>query len=105
MARPARTAMSAVLGFLLVTLLAGCAELVPGSATAAPEPLPAPGAAGTPLPAPDAALSPDEVGTNTVDALQEFWRAEFPATFGRPWTDLAAFVAVRTTDRGARPPP
>ena len=105
MARPARTALSAALGLLLVTLLAACAEAVPGSATAAPEPLPAPVAASTPLPAPDSSLSPDEIGATTVDALQQFWRAEFPATFGRPWTDLAAFVPVRTTDRGTPPPP
>ena len=98
-------ALSAVLGLLLVALLAGCAEVVAGSATAAPEPLPAPVASNTPLPAPSAALSPDEVGAATADALQQFWRAQFPATFGRPWIDLAGFVPVHTTARDTPPPP
>ena len=40
-----------------------------------------------------------------MTALQDFWRAQFPAAFGRPWTDITGFVPVRTTQPGASTPP
>ena len=35
----------------------------------------------------------------SVAALQEYWRAQFPAAFGRPWRDISRFVPVHTGDR------
>jgi predicted metalloprotease len=97
---------AAVVGLVLALLAAGCTQTVPGSAVAAPEPLPAPAAASGPLPgAPPTPLSADEVSAVTVAALQEFWRAQFPAAFGREWTDITDFVPVETTRPGASTPP
>jgi predicted metalloprotease len=45
------------------------------------------------------------VAEATVGALQEFWRAEFPAAFGREWRDITTFAAVPTSDPDAPPPP
>lgn len=101
--RPPRV-LTAVLALVLAVLAAGCAQVVPGTAVAAPEPVPAPAAATGPLPAPHP-LSPDEVSAATVTALQEFWRAEFPAAFGRPWTDISGFVPVDTRRRDGPTPP
>jgi predicted metalloprotease len=96
--------MPVILGLVLALLTAGCAQVVAGTPAAAPEPLPVPAATSTP-PADPKPLSPDEVSAATVEALQQFWRARFPAEFGRPWTEIAAFVPVNTTSRGAATPP
>jgi predicted metalloprotease len=91
---------------VLVVLLAGCTQVVTGSAVAAPDPVPAPNAASAPAPDPAAVpLSADEVSASTVDVLQQFWRERFPAEFGRPWTDIGGFVPVATAQPGAPAPP
>jgi predicted metalloprotease len=85
----------------LVVLLVTCAcgQLVPGNARAVPERLPATAAIAT-QPGPAA-----RVADTTATALQEFWRAEFPAAFGREWRDISTFVPVATQDPGAPAPP
>ena len=35
-----------------------------------------------------------EVAPTAVAALQEYWRTQFPAAFGRPWRDISRFVPV-----------
>lgn len=89
-----RAVVVATLGVTLV-LLAGCTQVVTGRPSAA-GPAPAPTA-----PAP-AATGPGGIVTA---ALQEFWRHEFPASFGREWRDIAVFSPVATGDAAALVPP
>lgn len=85
---------------LAVVLLAGCSQVVTG--TAHPAPTPATSAlAAQPAPAGPA----DEAAAATTQALQEFWREEFPAAFGRGWSDITTFAGVNTRDPRATPPP
>ncbi len=86
---------------LLVT--GACSQVVPGSARPAGFPGPPMAPAGSAL-----ATQADPAGRvaeATTVALQEFWRAEFPAAFGREWRDIATFAPVATADPGAAPPP
>ncbi|OLT13945.1 hypothetical protein BJF78_20940 [Pseudonocardia sp. CNS-139] len=109
-AAPRRPVLAAVLG-AVVLWLAGCTQVVTGSAGPAGAPVPAP------VPAPVVA-APTVVGptpANPADAgpvadataamLQEFWGATFPAAFGQPWTPVATFTAVRTRSPNAPAPP
>ncbi|WP_214369660.1 neutral zinc metallopeptidase [Pseudonocardia sp. H11422] len=108
---------------LVVTVLvvvAGCAQVLPGRTAAVPatsssagpdrggpgpvppgEPPAAPGPTGPLL----TARSTDEVAALTAEVLQDYWRARFPADFGRPWTDIGEFAPVRPGDPGAGAPP
>jgi predicted metalloprotease len=93
----------AVRGRLLVAavliLTSACSQVVPGSARASAAPIPATAAV---------AAQSDPAGRvaeATTMALQEFWRAEFPAAFGREWRDISTFAAVETQDPAAAPPP
>jgi predicted metalloprotease len=98
-----RTA-AVILSSVLITLAAACAQVVPGTAAPAPDPVPAPAARSAPLPAPTP-LSPDQVSSATTEALQAFWREQFPAAYDRPWTDISGFVPVHTRSRAAAAPP
>jgi predicted metalloprotease len=97
-----RSAAAAVVAVLL--LISGCGQVVVGSA----RPVAAPTTAA--VAAPDRPAAPprepaDRVAETAATALQEFWREEFPAAFGREWTDIATFAAVHTDDPRATPPP
>ena len=46
-----------------------------------------------------------QVAEATAAALQEFWRAELPAAFGREWRDISSFLPVETQDPATPPPP
>ncbi|NMH91812.1 metalloprotease-like protein [Pseudonocardia bannensis] len=115
----ARIVAPVVVTVLVVTVLvvaAGCAQVLPGRPGAAPaaptSAVPdgtvppggtpaAPGPAGPPVDD----LSTDEVATLTVEALQGYWRSRFPADFGRAWTGIREFAAVRPGEAGATAPP
>ncbi|MBP2476863.1 putative metalloprotease [Crossiella equi] len=48
----------------------------------------------------------DRLAATAVTDIGAYWREAYPATFGRPWQELAGgFYSVDTTDRGAKPPP
>lgn len=83
-------------GLVLATVGGACARTVPGRAGAAPS--------AVSVPAPRQ-LGPDEIGMAAATALQELWRREFPAAFGRPWTDITTFVPAQTADADAAVPP
>ena len=87
---------------LAVILLAGCSQVVTGQAHPTPLPPTAALAAQAPTQPPGAA---DEAAATTAQALQEFWREEFPAAFGREWSDITTFAGVATRDPRATPPP
>jgi predicted metalloprotease len=96
-----RSVTAAVVVLLLV---GGCSQLVAGR----PRPAAAPATAAVTAPQRTAPPSPgpaNQVAEAATLALQDFWREEFPAAFGREWTDLAAFAAVPTNDPDAPPPP
>jgi len=84
-----RTARALVAALAAGLLLAGCAQVVPGQPSAAA------GAASIAA----APVADAEVAPTAVAALQEYWRAQFPAAFGRPWRDISRFVPVHTGDR------
>jgi predicted metalloprotease len=65
-------------------LLAGCAQAVAG------RPSPAAGQAN---------FARVDVAEAAVEALQTFWRTQFPAAFGHPWRDISHFVPVHAHDR------
>jgi predicted metalloprotease len=90
----------AVVVAVVVAVLAGaCSRVVPGDARPAAAPTTAAIAAAPPVgPA-------GEVAAATAAALQEFWREEFPAEFGRGWSDITTFAGVATDDPHATPPP
>ncbi len=97
--RAAPIVAALVAGVLLLT--DACSVAVPGIAR------PAASQAAAPATAALAAQSDPagRVAEATAAAVQEFWRAEFPAAFGREWRDVSTFVAVPTADPGAPPPP
>ncbi len=72
--------------------------------TPTPTRRPARAAAG-PAPVTGGANTPDDrLAAAAVTGVEQFWRAEFPARFGRPWRDIRGFVAVDPAD-AANPPP
>jgi predicted metalloprotease len=103
-ARIRRRYAAAVAAISALLLIAGCSQVVTGSAgpagprTTAALAAPQRTAARPPEPA-------GRVAEATAAALQEFWREEFPAAFGREWVDIATFAAVSTDDPHATPPP
>jgi predicted metalloprotease len=82
-------------------LTSACSQVVPGNPRAA--------LAASPTPATPASTAQSDpagrVAEATAAALQEFWRAELPAAFGREWRDISSFTAVETQDPAAPPPP
>ena len=97
--------LAALVALATSVLLTACTQAVPGTAVAAPDPLPSPAARSTPLEAAPVPLSADQVGAATATALQELWRTQFPAAFGRDWADVSGFIAVDTASRSAPAPP
>jgi predicted metalloprotease len=85
----------------VVILTSACSQVVSGNPRAA--------LAASPTPATPASTAQSDpagrVAEATAAALQEFWRAEFPAAFGREWRDVSSFTAVETQDPAAPPPP
>ena len=85
-----RTARALVVALAAGLLLSGCTQAVAGRPNAS-----AGAARSTVTPVADA-----EVAPTVVAALQEYWRAQFPAAFGRPWRDISRFLPVHARDRG-----
>lgn len=85
-----RTARALVVALAAGLLLAGCTQAVSGQPSAAP------GASRIAA----APVANADVAQTVVTALQEYWRAQFPAAFGRPWRDIARFLPVHARDRG-----
>lgn len=84
-----RTARALAVALAAGLLLAGCTQVVPGTPSAAP---------GVAL-VEAAPVADADVAPTAVAALQEFWRAQFPAAFGRPWRDIGRFIPVHAGDR------
>ncbi|MEJ3657088.1 neutral zinc metallopeptidase [Actinomycetes bacterium KLBMP 9759] len=86
---------------LASALVAGCAEAIDrrqapdaqGAATS----MAASVATSVAAPLPPA----DAVASAAAEELQRFWRAAFPASFGRDWDDIAVFAPVRADARHA----
>jgi hypothetical protein len=99
-----RPSAAAVLAVALGLLVTGCAHVVPGRASMAGQQatagVTAPTRASGALP-----LSADDAAGAATTALQEVWRSDFPAAFGREWTDIGIFAPVDTADPGAPAPP
>ena len=85
----ARTSRALAVVLALGLVLTGCAQVVAGRPSAAPAPV---GFARGPV-------ADADVAQSAVAALQEFWRTQFPAAFGRPWRDITRFVPVHGRDR------
>jgi predicted metalloprotease len=85
-----RTARALVTALAAGLLLAGCTHVVSGQPWAA---------AGASKVAAKPVVAAD-VAQTSVTALQGFWRAQFPAAFGRPWRDITRFLPVHARDRG-----
>ena len=87
---------------VVLILTSACSHVVSGTARPAHAATPA-----TPAtPAVSAQSDPaGRVADATAAAVQEFWRGEFPAAFGREWRDISSFTAVETQDPAAPPPP
>ncbi|MBW0114708.1 neutral zinc metallopeptidase [Pseudonocardia abyssalis] len=83
--------MRAVPLLLLVLLLAGCTQVVTGRGVAA-DTTARPAAVAEPVT--DAADAADAATT----AIEDFWRVELPAAFGREWTDVATLLPVSPGD-------
>src|SRR6476620_3581357 len=83
------TARALVVALAAGLLLAGCSQVVAGRPNAE-----AGVARITVAPVADA-----EVAPTAVAALQEYWRAQFPSAFGRPWRDISRFLPVHARDR------
>ncbi|HYH28924.1 MAG TPA: neutral zinc metallopeptidase [Pseudonocardia sp.] len=104
MTAPIRRAAAAVAAVAVLLLVEACGRVVPGSAH------PSPPAVTAGLAAPERGLTAHrgpagQAAAATAEALQEFWREEFPAAFGRQWRDITTFAAVATDDPDATPPP
>ena len=85
-----RSARTLVVALAVGLLLAGCTQVVSG------QPSTVSGSARiAATPVADA-----DVAQTVVTALQQFWRVQFPAAFGRPWRDIGRFIPVHTRDRG-----
>lgn len=96
---PASIDRLAALVVVALILTSACSQVVPGSARPTTTPTPA-------TPAIAAQSDPaGRVAETTATALQEFWRAELPAEFGREWRDISTFAPVETRDPAATPPP
>ncbi|WP_219413259.1 neutral zinc metallopeptidase [Pseudonocardia nigra] len=92
------TAVAALV--LVLVVLCSCTQAVPGRARAAA------GASTAAVAAPHAVhASTDALGDTVTDALQNVWREDFPAAFGRPWTDVDTFAPVDTSDPDEPTPP
>jgi predicted metalloprotease len=85
-----RTARALLAALAVGLLLAGCTQVVPGQ----------PRADAAPARAAVAPIADADVAPTVVNALQVFWRAEFPSAFGRPWRDISGFLPVHARDRG-----
>ncbi|WP_345602801.1 neutral zinc metallopeptidase [Pseudonocardia adelaidensis] len=94
-------APTARLATLVVALLltSACSLVVPGSARPVDPPVPASAAIAS------RSDPPGRVAEATARALQEFWRGELPAAFGKEWSDIGTFTAATTRDPAATPPP
>ncbi|MGQ0481502.1 MAG: neutral zinc metallopeptidase [Pseudonocardia sp.] len=58
-----------------------------------------------PAPVTGGANTPDDrFAAAVVAGVEQFWRTEFPARFGRPWRDIRGFLAADPAD-AANPPP
>ncbi|WP_300007882.1 neutral zinc metallopeptidase [Pseudonocardia sp.] len=80
----------------LTVLSSGCTQVVPGIGVAAGPPDPS---------VPVDVASPGDAGAAAeaaITAVQDFWRAEFPALGGQ-WTDVATFAGI--SPAAADPPP
>jgi len=97
-------AIDRVAALAVLILTCACSQVVPGSAHPTSAAAPA-GAAIAAQSDPAPSDPAGRVADATADALQEFWRAEFPAAFGREWRDIATFAPVETQDPAATPPP
>src|SRR4029079_12392570 len=84
-----RTARALLAALAVGLLLAGCTQVVPGQ----------PRADAAPARAAVAPIADADVAPTVVNALQVFWRAEFPSAFGRPWRDISGFLPVHARDR------
>jgi len=82
-----RTARALAVAVAVGLLVAGCTQAVPGRPNAASDTAPA-----------VAPVADAEVAPTAVAALQGYWRAEFPAAFGRPWRDISGFLPVHARD-------
>jgi predicted metalloprotease len=85
----ARTARALLVVLTAGLLLAGCTQVVVGQPNAAA------GASRLAV----APVADADVAQTAVAALQEYWRTQFPAAFGRPWRDITRFLPVHTRDR------
>lgn len=47
----------------------------------------------------------DALAATAVTDVQDFWRQAFPATFGRPWTELRGTYSVDTDSKASAPAP
>ena len=84
-----------VLAVVVALLTAGCTQVVPGRASAIGAQTTAAVAAPNVVPLPG---DTDGIASAAVAALQEHWRAEFPAVFGREWRDVDGFVPIDPGD-------
>jgi hypothetical protein len=87
---------AAVPALLTVLLLTGCAQVVPGRGT------PATGGVAVPVAVAPTVVDAGSAADAATSAIQDFWRSEFPAGFGEPWTDIATFLPA--TPRSTTPP-
>lgn len=91
-----------VAALLAVLVLGGCAQVVPGHPAGLVGPITAPAVAPDAVGIDPLGIDPTAIGPATAARLQQFWRAAFPAAFGRGWRDVTRFVPVH---RGDPPPP
>ncbi|AEA23958.1 metalloprotease-like protein [Pseudonocardia dioxanivorans CB1190] len=92
-------------------VVAGLALLLAAGSCVGPAP-PTTAAVSTPSPAPATSVDPalpglgaDDVTRLTVDALQDYWRQEFPRAFGTSWQDVRTIAPVHVDAADAPPPP
>lgn len=104
---------------LLALLVTGCSQVVIGTAVAAPDGLvmsaegQVPGATSRRPDDPAAGPAPVRGGTGTPDdrfaatvvaGVEQYWRQEFPARFGRRWPNIQDFMAADPHDAATLPP-
>ena len=100
---------------LIATLIAGCSQVVTGTAVAAPDgtvmnatgQVPDGGIPGPSDPAPvrGGSDTPDDrLAASVVTGVEQFWRQEFAGRFGRRWTNIRDFVAADPHDAATLPP-
>ncbi|MDN5857013.1 MAG: neutral zinc metallopeptidase [Pseudonocardia sp.] len=93
-----RAAVASLVTALLAT--AGCAQVVTGAPVAAGEP-----AVTVATPTPLTPGDVDQLSTDIAEQVQAYWRAAFPAAFGRPWQELTIVRAVHPDDPAQELPP